>query len=195
VEQRLVTPLNDLLTFGQDHLDVAWAAHVRVDSAMSSVRATSLFWCLVDLDVLDDQVSSVKALDIGVGFGVLKESEEEFGGFDWMTGSRDTELFTCRGRMVSNSLRSEFFFQWESMRFQVDTVSSQIRTHGAKREKEALGRFLFAMARGFSFFAHVSHAYPVRFDLYRLHIASWERPLFALTHSPGISPLVVTSGH
>ena len=44
-------------------------------------------------------------------------------------------------------------------------------------------------------FAQVSHAYPVRFDLYRLHIASWERPLFALTHSPDISPLVVTSGH
>ena len=76
---------------------------------MSSVRATSLFWRLVDLDVLNDQVSSVKALDIGVGFGVLKESEEEFGGLDWVTGSRDTELFTCRERMISNLLRSEFF--------------------------------------------------------------------------------------
>jgi hypothetical protein len=69
---------------------------------MRSVCATSLFWCLVDLDVLDDQVSSVKALDVGVGFGILQESEEEFGRFDWMTGSRDTELFTYRARWVSN---------------------------------------------------------------------------------------------
>jgi hypothetical protein len=101
VDQRLLTPLNHLLTFRQDHLNVAWVAHVRVDSAMSSVCATSLFWCLVDLDVLNDQVSSVKALDIGVGLCILKETEKEFGGFDWMTGSRDTELFTCRARMVS----------------------------------------------------------------------------------------------
>ena len=65
---------------------------------MSSVCATSLFWCLVDLDVLDDQVSSVKALDIGVGFCILKETEKEFGGFDWMTGARYTELFAYRKR-------------------------------------------------------------------------------------------------
>ena len=95
-DQRLVTLLNDLLTFRQDHLDVAWVAHVRVDSAMSSVRATSLFWRLVDLDVLNDQVSSVKALDIGVGFGVLKESEEEFGGLDWPSCSSNTELFAYK---------------------------------------------------------------------------------------------------
>ena len=88
---------------------MARIAHIRIDSTVGSVGSTSLLWSLVDLDVLNDQVSSVKALDIGVGFGVLKESEEEFGGLDWVTGSRDTELFTCRGRMISNLLRSEFF--------------------------------------------------------------------------------------
>jgi hypothetical protein len=65
---------------------------------VSSVRSTSLFWCLVDLDVLDNQVSGVKTFNIGIGFGVLEESKEEFGGFDWMTGARYTELFAYRKR-------------------------------------------------------------------------------------------------
>ena len=65
---------------------------------MSSVCSTSLFWCLVDLDVLDNQVSGVKTFNIGIGFGVLEESEEEFSGFDWMAGTGYTELFAYRER-------------------------------------------------------------------------------------------------
>ncbi len=52
---------------------MAWVAHVWVDSTVGSVSSTSLFWCLIDLDVLDNQVASVKTLDISVGFGVLEE--------------------------------------------------------------------------------------------------------------------------
>ncbi len=33
---------------------------------MSTVGATALLGCLVDLDVLDDQVAGVKALGVGV---------------------------------------------------------------------------------------------------------------------------------
>ena len=65
---------------------------------MSSVCSTSLFWCLVDLNVLDNQVSGVKAFNIGIGFGVLEESEEEFSGFDWMAGTGYTELFAYSER-------------------------------------------------------------------------------------------------
>ena len=65
---------------------------------MSSVRSTSLLWCLVDLDVLDNQVSGVKTFNIGIGFGVLEEPKEEFSGFDWMAGARYAKLFAYRKR-------------------------------------------------------------------------------------------------
>src|ERR1700722_11055509 len=56
----ILTLLHNLLAFRQDHLDVAWVAHIRINSAVSPVCSTSLFWCLVDLDMLDNQVSGVK---------------------------------------------------------------------------------------------------------------------------------------
>ena len=68
---------------------------------MRSVCSTSLFRRLVDLDVLDNQVASVKAFHIGVGLGVLEKSEEEFSGFDWMTGPSNAELFACGVRDIS----------------------------------------------------------------------------------------------
>ena len=73
VDQRLLASLHNLLTLGQDHLNVAGIAHVGVDPTMGSVRSTSLFWCLVDLYVLNNQVAGVKTLDVSVGFGVLEE--------------------------------------------------------------------------------------------------------------------------
>ena len=63
---------------------------------MSTVCSSSLLGCLVHLDVLDHQVTGVEAFCVGVGFGVAKEVEEEFGGFDGVTGAGDTECFACR---------------------------------------------------------------------------------------------------
>ena len=42
---------------------------------MSTVSASSLLWSLVDLNVLDDQIAGVETLSVGIGFGVLKETE------------------------------------------------------------------------------------------------------------------------
>jgi hypothetical protein len=47
---------------------------------------------LVDLDVLDDQVTGVETLGIGVGLGVLEETEEELGRLDGPASTGDTEL-------------------------------------------------------------------------------------------------------
>lgn len=60
---------------------------------MGSVCSSSLFWCLVDLDVLDDEVVGVQAFGIGVGLGVLEQANKEFGGFDWVSGFRNPKLF------------------------------------------------------------------------------------------------------
>src|SRR5271170_465019 len=72
---------------GQDHLDVARIAHVRVDTAVSAVCSSTLLGCLVDLNVLDDQVGGVEAFGIGIRFGVLEEAEKKLGRLDWMPGS------------------------------------------------------------------------------------------------------------
>src|SRR5690349_14679525 len=50
---------------------------------------------LIDLDVLDDEVAGVETLGIGVGFGVLEETDEELGGLDWPAGLGDTECLAC----------------------------------------------------------------------------------------------------
>jgi hypothetical protein len=71
---------------------VARVAHVRVDTTMGTVCAAALLGCLVDLDVLDDEVGGVETLDVGVGFSVLEETEEKLGGLDWVAGFRNTEL-------------------------------------------------------------------------------------------------------
>jgi len=62
---------------------------------MSTVCTTALLRCLVDLDVLDDQVACVQALGISVCFCVLEEGEEMFGGLDGPASAGDAELFAC----------------------------------------------------------------------------------------------------
>ena len=65
------------------------------DTTVSTVCATTLLGCLVDLDVLDDQIAGIKTLGVCVGFGVLEETEEELGRLDRPAGTRDTKLFAC----------------------------------------------------------------------------------------------------
>ena len=62
---------------------------------MSTVSAPSLLGGLVDLDVLDDQVAGVKTLGVGVGLGVLEETDEDLSGLDGPAGLGDTESFAC----------------------------------------------------------------------------------------------------
>lgn len=59
---------------------------------MSTVGAAALLGGLVDLDVLDNEVASVKTLGIGVGLSVLEETEEELGGLRGPAGAGNTEL-------------------------------------------------------------------------------------------------------
>lgn len=59
---------------------------------MSTVCAAALLGGLVDLDVLDNEVASVEPLGVGVGLGILEETEEELGGLDGPAGTGDTKL-------------------------------------------------------------------------------------------------------
>lgn len=71
---------------------------------MGTVCSAALLGCLIDLDVLDDQVSGIKTLCIGIGFGVLQETEQELGGLDWPSCAGDTELLACRQQKPSDIL-------------------------------------------------------------------------------------------
>ena len=63
---------------------------------MGTVCASALLWCLVDLDVLDDEVAGIETLGIGVGLSVLEETEKKLGGLDWPAGTGNTELLSYR---------------------------------------------------------------------------------------------------
>ena len=60
---------------------------------MGTVCAATLLGCLVDLNVLDDQVAGVETLGVRVGFGILEKTEEELCRLDRPAGTRDTKLF------------------------------------------------------------------------------------------------------
>jgi hypothetical protein len=64
-------------------------------TTVSTVSAPSLLGGLVDLDVLDDQVAGVKTLGVGVGLGVLEETDEDLSGLDGPAGLGDTESLAC----------------------------------------------------------------------------------------------------
>jgi hypothetical protein len=60
---------------------------------------------LIDLDVLDDEVAGVETLGVGVGLGVLEETEEEFSGLDGPASPGDTEgLAYCSCLLASMAI-------------------------------------------------------------------------------------------
>lgn len=71
---------------------------------MGTVSASSLLGSLVDLDVLDNEVASVKTLGIGVRLSVFEEGEEEFCGLDGPAGLGNTELLSCIAQEKSVSI-------------------------------------------------------------------------------------------
>ena len=108
--------LDFFLTLGQDELDVARVGHVRVDlvecqlatlpfslsrlrilrvityTTVSTVGASPSLGGLVDLDVLDNEVTGVETLGVGVGLSVLEEVGEERGGLDGPASLADAPL-------------------------------------------------------------------------------------------------------
>jgi len=90
----LLSLLDDLILLRDDDLDVGWVGHVWVDTTVSTVCASSLLWCLVDLDVGNNKVGGIETLNIGVGYGILEETEQELGGLLWPTSLGGTELLS-----------------------------------------------------------------------------------------------------
>ncbi len=54
-------------------------AHVWIDTSMSSVRPPPHLGSHVDLDVLNDQVIGIQALEFSITFSILQELEQKLG--------------------------------------------------------------------------------------------------------------------
>jgi hypothetical protein len=77
------------------------------------------------LDVLHDQVAGVEALGIGIGFGVLQETEQVLSGLDGPAGLGDTEWLAW-GRVSGDaqSLSSIKIVQFEDPSSHSKTTST-----------------------------------------------------------------------
>lgn len=84
---------------GEEDLGVDGVALVRVDAAVSTVRAAARLGSLLDDNVADDELLGVKALGLGVGLGVLEQSKEELDRLDGPS--------TCEGVGCTDSERSQ----------------------------------------------------------------------------------------
>lgn len=60
---------------------------------MCTICPSSLFRCLVDLNVLDDEVGGVKTFRVGIGLGVLEQRNEELCALDWPSRFAHTKRF------------------------------------------------------------------------------------------------------
>lgn len=79
---------------------------------MSTVCSAALLGCLVYLDVLDDKIAGVEAFGVGVGFGVLEESEEELGGLYGPASAGYAEGFACDGGCISSVPLGNHILTW-----------------------------------------------------------------------------------
>ena len=79
--------LHNLCAFRQDQFDMTRMRHVRINlirlvgkshvqlstyTTMSTIGSAALFWCLINLNVLNDQVASIESLCICVRFGIFE---------------------------------------------------------------------------------------------------------------------------
>jgi len=78
--------------------------HVWIDSTVCTVSPSSLFWCLVDLDVRDDKLFGIETFRVGIGLGVLEETEQEDGGLLWPASHGGTMLFSLRRTTGTSSI-------------------------------------------------------------------------------------------
>ena len=87
-----------MMTEHQWQTSIARKKHSRKEKhsthpSMSSISPSPLLRRLIDLDMLDDQVPGIKTLGIGIGFCVLEEADQKFGGLFGPAGAGDAELF------------------------------------------------------------------------------------------------------
>jgi len=65
---------------------MAWGAHVWVNTTVCTVCATALLLRTVDLNVVDEELVNVKALELGVSLSVAQKVQDELCRLLWPPG-------------------------------------------------------------------------------------------------------------
>lgn len=68
---------------------------------MGTVCSAALLGGLVDLDVLDDEVTGIETLGIGVCLSVLEKTEQELSRLYWPSSTGNTELLAYPRKTVN----------------------------------------------------------------------------------------------
>jgi hypothetical protein len=76
----------------------------RTYTTVGAVSASPLLGSLVNLDVLDDKVSGIKTLGVGIRFSILEQGEQKSSRFNWPASLGDAELFPCGPDCVVSGL-------------------------------------------------------------------------------------------
>merc|ERR1712137_666053 len=72
-----------LFLFLKDHLNVRWARHVRANTTMRTVCSSTSLLCCIHLNVFDDQIVSVQIFELGITFGILQQTQNDFTRLYW----------------------------------------------------------------------------------------------------------------
>lgn len=82
----------------------------RASATYTTVRTvcpSPLLRCLVDLDVLDNEIRGIETLGVGIRLGVLEKIEEVSGGLFGPAGFADAKLLACCRCMLANHCLNE----------------------------------------------------------------------------------------
>merc|ERR1711908_109564 len=69
--------LHSMLLLGEDNFHVAWRAHVRINTTVSTVCATALLLSTVHLNMRDEQLVHFQALQLSVCLSIQEKVEDK----------------------------------------------------------------------------------------------------------------------
>jgi hypothetical protein len=96
---------------------------------MGTICSSALLWCLVDLNVLDNEVSGVQSLGFGIGFGVLEKINEKFARLDGPAGLGDAKRLSC----IQTQLTTDSHYAIDQI--DCSTTMAQARTHPVRYDQ------------------------------------------------------------
>jgi len=97
-----------LFLLGENDFYVTRAAHVRIDSTVSAVGASTHLWRTIHLNVLNDKMIRVQTLKLRIALGVLEHLKQKFGALFRPTTLRCSPMLGLRASSYTAGKSSEW---------------------------------------------------------------------------------------